>query len=303
MSHHHHDHDHIKLRGKKLILTIILNFLITIVQIIGAIFANSLALLSDAFHNFSDTSSLILSYIANNLTKRKSTKSKTFGYKRAEIIAAFINSSLLLVIALYLMYEAFNRIVGDEHVEVEPKLVMIMAAFSIVANGLSVLIIGNDGKSNMNMRSAYLHLFSDMLSSIAVLIGGAAIYFFDLTVIDPILSVMIAIYLIIFGWKLVIQSLKVLMQFVPPGIDVELIMDDLSKFSGIKNIHHVHAWQLNDDEIIFDAHIDFQKNLSISETCIILEKIRLHLLEEYHIHHTTLQPEFEQDCEKNMLLD
>ena len=196
--HQHNHHSHINLRGRKLIITIFLNLLITVVQILGAIFANSLALLSDAFHNFSDTSSLLLSYIANRLTRRKSTKEQTFGFKRAEIIAAFINSSFLLIVGALLIYESIERIINPPESDINAILVMSMAAFSILANGLSVMILKQDARENMNIRSSYLHLFTDMLSSIAVLLGGATIYFFNLTIVDPILSIAIAIYLMIF---------------------------------------------------------------------------------------------------------
>lgn len=296
-----HSHDEVNLRGRKLIITIVLNLLITVAQIIGAIIANSMALLSDAFHNFSDTSSLLISYIANRLTKKKSTTQMTFGYKRAEIIAAFINSTFLLVVGIYIIYESVNRIFFSSEKLVDPVIVMILAGFSIVMNGLSVLIIVKDSKSNMNIRSAYLHLFTDMLSSIAVLVGGAAIYFFDLNIIDPILSIFIAVYLIVFGWKLVIQSLKVLMQFTPKGIDIEKIAGDLSKFDEIKNLHHAHAWQLNDDDIMFEAHVEFNKNLDISDACQVLERMRKHLIKNYDIHHTTFQPEYEVSCNKELI--
>jgi len=299
--HDHNHHAHSNLRGRKLIITIFLNLLITVVQILGAIFANSLALLSDAFHNFSDTSSLILSYIANRLTRRKSTKEQTFGYKRAEIIAAFINSSILLIVGALLIYESIERIIYSSDTEINAILVMSMAAFSILANGLSVLILKRDAKENMNIRSSYLHLFTDMLSSIAVLLGGLAIYFFNLTIVDPILSIAIAIYLMIFGWKLVVQSLKVLMQFTPPGIDMEAIAKDLSRFKEVKNIHHGHLWQLTDHEYMFEAHIDFEKDIPISEACSVMKNMRIHLSEKYNIRHTTFQPEFGGSCNSDLI--
>jgi len=294
-------HAEVNLRGRKLILTIILNLLITVAQIIGALFANSLALLSDAFHNFSDTSSLFISYIANHLIKRKSTKKHTFGYKRAEIIAAFVNSSFLLVVAAYIIYESVNRIITPGETLVNPVLVMILAGFSIIMNGLSVLIIYKDAHTNMNLKSAYLHLFTDMLSSIAVLAGGIAIYFFGIHIIDPILSIIIAFYLIVFGWKLVNQSLQVLMQFTPKGIDIEEIALDLSGFQKIKNIHHAHAWRLNDDEIMFEAHVEFSEDLSISEVGDVMKAMRFHLKKQYDIHHTTFQPEYEVSCKKDLI--
>ncbi len=300
---HHADQysSEVNLRGRKLILTIILNLLITVAQIIGAIFANSLALLSDAFHNFSDTSSLLISFIANHLTKRKSTKKHTFGYKRAEIIAAFINSSFLLIVAAYIIYESVNRIFTPGETIVNPVLVMALAGFSIFMNGLSVIIIYKDARANMNLRSAYLHLFTDMLSSIAVLAGGIAIYFFGVHILDPILSIFIAVYLIVFGLKLVSQSLQVLMQFTPKEIDIEEIARDLAGFQKINNIHHAHAWRLNDDEIMFEAHIEFSEDLSISEVCEVMKTMKDHLKMQYEIHHTTFQPEYEVSCKKDLI--
>jgi len=294
-------HEEINLRGKRLILTLFLNLFITIAQVIGAIFANSLALLSDAFHNFSDTSSLLISYIANRLTKRKSTKQQTFGYKRAEIIAAFFNAFMLLLMAFYIIYESIERIFSADPMKLDPVLIMLLAGFSIIMNGLSVRIIYRDSKKNMNIRSAYLHLFTDMLSSFAVLIGGAAIYFFNLTIIDPILSLVIAIYLIIYGWKLVIQSIKVLMQFTPSNIDIEEIARDLSVFEEISNIHHAHAWQLNDDEIMFEAHVEFVEDLSISRACEVMKDMRNLLRQHFDIHHTTFQPEFQVSCDTDLI--
>ncbi len=299
--HQHNHHSHSNLRGRKLIVTIFLNLLITVVQILGAIFANSLALLSDAFHNFSDTSSLLFSYIANRLTRRKSTKEQTFGFKRAEIIAAFINSSILLIVGALLIYESIERIINPPESDINAILVMSMAAFSILANGLSVMILKQDARENMNIRSSYLHLFTDMLSSIAVLLGGVTIYFFNLTIVDPILSIAIAIYLMVFGWKLVVQSLKVLMQFTPSGMDIETIAKDLSQFKEVKNIHHGHLWQLTDHEYMFEAHIDFEKDLPISKACTVMNEMRIHLSKRYHIHHATFQPEFGVSCNSDLI--
>jgi cobalt-zinc-cadmium efflux system protein len=296
-----HIHDEINLRGRKLVITIVLNLLISIAQIIGAIIANSLALLSDAFHNFSDTFSLVITLIANQLTRRKSTKNQTFGFKRAEIIAAFIHASFLLIIAVYIIYEAVHRILTPSLLEINPVLVMALAGFGIIMNGLSVLIIYGDSKKNINLRSAYVHLFSDMLSSVAVLIGGAAIYFFDFSIIDPILSFGIAIYLIIFGWRLVRESTNVLMQFTPENIDLEEIARDLSAFSEIRNIHHAHAWQLNDEEIMFEAHVEFQENITIQEAGKVLSAMKDLLHKNFDIHHTTFQPEFQGNCKKDLI--
>ena len=153
----------------------------------------------------------------------------------------------------------------------------------------------------MNMRSAYIHLFIDMLSSIAVMLGGILIYFFNFYLLDPVLSIIIAVYLMILSWKLVLQSLKVLMQFTPEGLDIEGIARHLSGYENIKNIHHIHAWQLNDHDIYFEAHVEFSQDIAISESCSILNKMRSDLEKDYHIKHTTFQSEFAHPCDKSLI--
>ena len=162
-SHTHHSEDR---KGRNLFIAIFLNILITVSQVIGGVISGSLSLLSDALHNFSDVLSLIVSYIANRYAKTKASFDKTFGYKRAEIIAAFINAVSLIIVALYLIYEAILRFIYPQ--EIESSLVIWLALLGILANGFSVLLLRKDSRENMNMRSAYLHLFTDMSASVAV---------------------------------------------------------------------------------------------------------------------------------------
>nr|WP_321453271.1 cation diffusion facilitator family transporter [uncultured Carboxylicivirga sp.] len=289
MGEHHHHHD---LKGRSLVVTILLNVAITLVQVVGAIVSNSLSLLSDALHNFSDVMALIISYVANKLSKKKYTQDKSFGYKRAEIMAAFINAATLLTISFYLIVESIGRIINSDEVTVNGTVVAILAGFSIVANGLSVLLVKKHIHHNMNMRSAYLHLFSDMLSSIAVLIGGLAIRFWNIFWVDALLSVMIAFYLIISSWKLFVGALKVLMQFAPSGVDLKKIVSFINEVEQIDNIHHVHLWQLNDEEIHMEGHLDFKDDISISEANKIILYLSKELQHRFHISHCTLQPEY-----------
>ncbi len=255
--HHHHDHD---LKGRSLIITIILNVAITLVQAIGALFSNSLSLLTDALHNFSDVMALIISYIANKLSLRDYTRGKSYGYKRAEILAAFINAAVLLGISCYLIFESIKRLFSDVQPEVNGLLVALLAGFNhIVANGISVLLVKKHSENNMNMRSAYLHLFSDMLSSVAVLVGGVVMYYWQVVWVDVVLSIFIAIYLIYSSWSLLVKTIKVLMQFTPSRIDVVDLANHFKKLSGVKNIHHIHVWQLNDDEVHLEGHVDFDE--------------------------------------------
>ena len=192
---HNHNHSHHKLSGRNLLISIFLNILITTAQIIGGIISGSLALISDAVHNLSDVISLVISYIANLLTnKKKQTLEKTFGYKRAEIIAAFVNAATLIVIAVFLGIEAIKRFNNPKIINSE--LVIWLALLGIAFNGFSVLLLRKDAAHNMNMRSAYLHLLSDMLTSVAVLAGGLLMKYFEIYWVDAVLTILISIYLL-----------------------------------------------------------------------------------------------------------
>ena len=291
---HSHSHDHGNLTGIKLIIAIILNILITLFQVVGGLISGSLALLTDALHNFSDVLALIISWVANVLSRKKSTAEKTFGYKRAEIIAAMINSGTLVVIAVFLSIEAIKRFYTPR--EVESFWVIILAAMSIAFNGFSVLLLSRDAKKNMNMKSVYLHLLTDMLTSVAVLIGGIAIRYTAVTWIDPALSIGIAIYLIYSSFSLLMDTLKVLMQFTPEGLSIEEIEKRICRMEHIENLHHIHIWQLDDHQIHFEAHVGFSNDLVLSEIQKILSDIKEILHNEFGIVHTTLQPEF-GECE------
>ena len=225
---HGHHHDHGNLKGRKLVTAVFLNLLITASQIAGGLFSGSLALLTDALHNFSDVLALGISWFANKLSGKASTEERTFGYKRAEIIAAMINSSALLVIAVFLIVEAVKRFYDP--VFVKSFWVIVLAGVSILFNGLSVLLLSAEAKGNMNMKSAYLHMLTDMMTSVAVLAGGIVLKFFpSVTWIDPLLSVGIAVYLIYSSFSLLMETLKVLMQFTPEGISVQDIQEEVLK--------------------------------------------------------------------------
>ena len=188
---HKHDHAHPDMKGRNLFISILLNILITVSQVIGGIISGSLALLSDALHNFSDVLSLLISYIATLLAKKEASANKTFGYKRAEIIAAFVNSATLIVVAIILIIEAVERFMEPQPIGY--NLVIWLSLLGILANGFSVLLIKKDAERNMNMRSAYLHLLTDMMASVAVLVGGLLMKFYGVFWIDPLLTILIAL--------------------------------------------------------------------------------------------------------------
>ena len=296
-----HNHNHHKdLRGRNLFISILLNIVITVAQVIGGIISGSLALLSDALHNFSDVLSLVISYGANLLAKKEASTNKTFGYKRAEIIAAFVNSATLIVVAVILIIEAFKRLAEPQ--VIGSNLVIGMALLGILANGISVFLLKKDAHRNMNMRSAYLHLLTDMMASIAVLVGGLLMKFFEWYWVDPLLTVLIAVYLIYMGYDLLKNSTRVLMLFTPDTIEVKKIVETINALDTVKNVHHVHIWQLNEDEVHLEAHIDFDRDIYLSEFDLILEQIEEVVYRNFGINHVNIQPEFGKCDSKKVIV-
>jgi len=296
-----HSHDYPTLTGKNLLFSIILNIVITVSQIIGGLISGSLALISDAVHNFSDVVSLIISYGANLLThKKKQTLEYTFGYKRAEMIAAFFNAASLIVIGVFLGIEAIKRF--SEVQEIKSGLVIWLAILGIAANGLSVLLLKNDAKHNMNMKSAYLHLLSDMLTSVAVLIGGLLMKYYQIYWIDALLTLIISVYLIFMSWNILRDSLKILMLFAPSHIKINEIVDEVLKVDGIENIHHIHIWQLNDHECHFEAHLEFKDDINLSQFDFVCEEVEILLFNKFQIHHCNLQPEYQRNDLKEIII-
>lgn len=290
-------------KEKKLGLSIVLNLFITIAQVIGGLVSGSLALLSDALHNFSDVISLIVSFVACRLINRPFTAEKTFGWKRAEIIAALFNSAILIAFAVNLIWEGVSRLISTDVEKIDSSYVILLAALSILINGASVMLLRTDAEDNMNIESSYLHLLSDMFTSVAVFGGGIAMYFYGVFWIDSALSIGIAVYLIYASLKLLLNTLRVIMNFTPSHIDLKSIESDICAIAEIENIHHVHVWQLNDKEIHFSAHLDFKSDLKISDTNRIKKKVIQLLRDKYQITHTVLQQEFGINDVKEAVID
>ena len=298
---HTHSHNHVDLKGRNLVITIFLNILITVAQVIGGLLSGSLSLLSDALHNFSDVISLVVSYIANRLSGKAASLQKTFGYKRAEILAAFVNAAALIVIAIILIKEAIIRFQHPQ--EIESGLVIWLSLVAILGNGFSVFLLKKDSESNMNMKSAYLHLLTDMMASVAVLIGGLLMKFYQIYWVDSVLTFAIALYLIVMGFDLLRDSFRVLMLFTPESIQIQEIVEEIQKIDGIKNVHHVHIWQLNEEEIHLEAHIDFKDDILISQFDVILHYVEDMVHQNFDINHVNIQPEFGKCDTKDVIVN
>ncbi len=295
-----HNHSHHEVKGKNLLFSIFLNIVITVAQVIGGILSGSLALISDALHNFSDVLTLIFSYIANVLSKKKASLDQTFGYKRAELIAAFVNSITLIIVAIYLIYEASHRFVNPQ--PIKSSLVIWLSILGIVVNGISALMLKKDANHNINMKSAYVHLFTDMMASVAVLIGGIIMKFYQIYWIDSALTLAIALYLIYVGFDLLRESTKMLMLFTPTNIDIKELVREVHKISGVNKLHHIHVWHLNDHELHLEAHLDCSEDIKMSEFNILLDQIENVLFEKFDINHINIQPEYQKIDSKDFIV-
>ncbi|MBD3724565.1 MAG: cation transporter [Flavobacteriaceae bacterium] len=300
MSHNHvHIHKH-QVEGKNLYYSIVLNVVITLAQIIGGILSNSLALISDALHNFSDVLSLVFSYVAHKLSRRKASLDQTFGYKRAELLAAFINSATLIIVACILIYGAIERLINPH--EIKSNLVIWLALLGIVVNGLSVLLLKKDADHNLNMKSAYLHLLTDMMASVAVLVGGLLMKFYGWFWVDSVMTILIAIYLIVVGFDLIIKSTKMLMLFTPDEINIKAIVREVHKIEGVNKLHHIHVWHLNEEELHLEAHLDCSEDIKMSEFNDLLFKVEEVLFHQFGINHINIQPEFKKEDPKDYIV-
>lgn len=289
----HSEGNKIETSGKSLLRAFFINIFIAVIELIGGVISGSLALLSEALHNAGDAISILLSYIAFRFSKKERSPEKTYGYKRIEILAALFNSVLLIVIIGFLFYEAYDRLYNPQPVK---SLVMTAFAFiGMLANGLSVIVLKSDADINLNVKSAFIHQLGDSLSSLAVLIGGILIFFFHMHWLDPLLTVLIGLYILKEAVSILIQSSKILMQSTPDSIRVEEIENELKKFPLVINIHNIHVWSLNDTENHFDCHIEVAPNTTVEQTDILRRKINSILKSKFDIQFSVLQ--IEVQCE------
>ncbi len=293
-SHHHN------IKGRNLFIAVLLNVLITVLQTVGGILSGSLALLSDALHNFSDVLALVVAYIANRLSSHPHTKDKTFGYKRSEVMAAFFNSSILIGVAFFLIAEAVKKLIYPE--AVDSLWVIILGALSVALNIISVLFIKKDAHENMNIKAAYLHLLTDAMSSTVVMVGGIFMYYYHIFWIDPIASMLIAGYLIAASMKLIKDTIWILMDFAPVDIDMDRVVDMVETFDEIDNIHHIHIWKIDEHTVMLEAHLDLSKNITVQESGELVDKLEKMLFEQFNISHCTFQCEHSRSDKKDIVV-
>lgn len=283
---HSHSHDVSNVSGVRLMLVMMLNFVITAAEIAGGVVSGSLSLVSDALHNLSDAMSVIISYYALRISGRKNDVKRTFGYRRASIMAALLNSSVLVGISGFLFKEAYDKFMHPQ--TVNGTLVIWVALVSFAANFASMLLLKAGSKGDMNIKSTYIHLLSDTLSSLGVITAGVLIWLFKIYWVDPLLTVLISAYILVECAGILKKVVNILMQGTPEGIDVEEVVAAMKQEGSVENVHHVHVWSLDENNIQFEAHVSV-KDMPVSRTNELSERFEHILSERFGISHVTLQ--------------
>ncbi|WP_163970812.1 cation diffusion facilitator family transporter [Oceanobacillus halotolerans] len=286
MGHDHGHHHHHTSNKRVLFWSFIIISVFMMVEAIGGYLTNSLALLSDAGHMLSDAAALGLSLLAFKIGEKKATKMKTYGYKRFEIIAAFINGLTLIVIALFIFYEAFHRFVDPPNVSAS---MMIIAFIGLLINiGVAFLLMRGDSKENLNIKSALIHVFGDLLGSVGAIVAGVLIYLFNWNIADPIASVVVAILIFISAIRITKESLHVLMEGKPHHIDTSEINTILLQLDGVENVHDLHVWSITSEFPAMSCHVVVNKQ---TDRDLLLQKAINAIKQNFQISHCTIQIE------------
>lgn len=279
----------------KLSIAIVLNMVIVVLQIIIGLYAHSMALITDAVHNFQDVVSLIIAYIAVLFMAKKPTEKMTFGYLRSEVMAGFINSAFLLGAVFLIIITSIERIF--EPVEVESIYLIVMGGIAFVINAFSAWLLGfhhghdhDHRHEDLNIKAAYLHLLSDAGISLGVVVGGVVIYFYGINWIDPVISILFSLYILKETIPVIKKSYMILMESVPSGIKTEEVKNVILRNPKIVNVHDIHIWALSSKDIYLSAHIVFERKEDLKDFETVLTEIESSL-KKFGINHITIQPE------------
>ena len=296
MSGHNHHH-HAPASDRGLILAVGINFFLTLAQIIGGVISGSLSLIADALHNLSDAASLGIALFARKISRKPADEFKSFGYQRAEVIAALINLTLLIVVSLYLIYEAVWRIIEPQ--AITGWIIVVVAGIALIIDMITAMITFRMSKNNMNMKAAFLHNLSDAFASIAVVIAGTLIILYQWYWVDTLLTFLIAGFVLWQGVVMLPKTIHLLMEGTPENLELEDIRSTIEGLEGVEEMHHVHVWSLDEKRVALEAHIVVITD-ELKEVELIKGNVKLALKEEFDISHSTLEFEHHQDtnCEE-----
>lgn len=285
---HHHGPVEIKQVGKAFVIGIVLNLLFVLVEAVIGLMIHSLSLLSDAGHNLADVGSLGLSLLAFRLLKVKANEQYTYGYRKTSILTALFNAVVLLLSIGAIGYEAIHRFFNPE--PLPGRTIALVAGIGILINGFTAFLFIKEKEKDLNIKSAYLHLLADALVSLGLVVGGIIMYFTHWYWLDPAFSILIAVVILLGTWGLLKHSLRLSLDGVPPGINLQEVKDTAMKVSGVKNIHHMHIWAISTTENALTAHLVVDERNTMQQTEAIKDQLR-HALLHQNIQHITLETE------------
>lgn len=294
--HEHHDHHlhHVhetRVEGAKyLIIAMVITGSIVVAELVGGVLSNSLALLSDAGHVLTDFLALLLSYVAFKFANRAATDKMSWGFYRMEILAALVNSVVLGVVTTLIFIEAYDRLLHPH--PVDGTLMLVVAAIGLVANLASAKVLQGHAHDNLNIKSAFLHVIADALSSVGVIVGGLIIMFTGYYIVDPVISIILALVIVRGAYNLGKEAVAVLMEAVPNELETQSVTTDLLKVDGVKDVHHLHIWTISSGIHALSTHVLIDDVLT-SESTRILDDIEDMLKEKHNITHVTIQFECE----------
>ncbi|SEW35227.1 cobalt-zinc-cadmium efflux system protein [Aliiroseovarius sediminilitoris] len=295
---HDHGHAHIDPDSgdRRISLAIWANGLLTVAQVVGGIFAGSLALIADALHNFSDMASLVIAFGARKIARRPADERMTFGYGRIEIVAALINYTTLILIGLYLIYEGGMRMIDPP--EVMGWTVVILGGIALVVDTLTAMLTYSMQKGSVNIRALFLHNLSDALASVAVIVGGTLIILYDMRWVDPAITIGIALYILYLSITEIGGPIRTLMLGSPPDIDGTEVVAAIQSVDGVADVHHIHLWQMQEHAAALDCHIVVERS-RMEDIETIKSGIKAVLRERFSIEHSTLEFEAKDTAHQN----
>jgi cobalt-zinc-cadmium efflux system protein len=294
---HSHEHNHHRIPtgpdgrvGRLFQVSLILTALFVVIQFGIGLWVNSLALISDAGHNLTDAMALAFSWWALVLARRSPDNRKTYGYHRAGILAATLNAATLVLIAFYVFYEGVQRLIHPE--PVEGGVVALVATVALILNSSIAVAFFKSSKQDLNVRSAFIHILGDALSSVGVIIAGLLTLFTRWEIFDPLISILIGLFILWSSWSIIKETTNVLLEGIPAGLDMVSLMRDLMAIENVKSVHDLHVWTLGSNYLVLSCHI-LTNETSLHEANATAQQIKTMLVEKYQIHHATIELECE----------
>jgi cobalt-zinc-cadmium efflux system protein len=289
---HNHSHGTENVSDGVLLWTVIVNLGLSVFEFVAGAISGSVALMADALHNTNDAAALLIAYIARKISRKGADEHYTFGYRRAELIGAMIQLTALILVGLYLVYEAVRRIFDPE--PLAGGWIMAAAGVALIVDVITAWLLWSMSKGSLNVKAAFLHNLTDAGASVAVLLGGAAIYWLDWTWVDPVLTLLIAGYILRMSFGLLRKTSRILMEGTPPGLSLAAIKETIENLDGVDNAHHLHVWELDEHHKALEAHVRIVENGQSHST--LRKQIKDLLENNFSITHSTLELEDSADA-------